>query len=202
MLPAAVRERLVHHVEPLRAEHQERLRRGEAAVHLPNALARKYPAAPGDWAWQWVFPAAELCAHPRTGEVSAFIFTNPSCSGRCGRPYSELASASTWAVTVFAVHSPPVCWKTATTSGQSRSFLATSVGVARRELRQRQSPARSRRHGPGHRGELRDCARQPLGVSSNRAIGGCLMVWFVIVALAVFAIALILVVREAEQHGR
>jgi len=28
------------------------------------------------------------------------------------------------------------------------------------------------------------------------------MVWFVIVALAVFAIALILVVREAEQHGR
>jgi len=28
------------------------------------------------------------------------------------------------------------------------------------------------------------------------------MVWFVIVALAVFATALILVVREAEQHGR
>jgi len=28
------------------------------------------------------------------------------------------------------------------------------------------------------------------------------MVWFVIVALTVFAIALIMVVREAEQHGR
>jgi len=28
------------------------------------------------------------------------------------------------------------------------------------------------------------------------------MVWFVIVALAAFAIALIMVVREAEQHGR
>jgi len=28
------------------------------------------------------------------------------------------------------------------------------------------------------------------------------MVWFVIVALAAFATALLLVVREAEQHGR
>jgi len=28
------------------------------------------------------------------------------------------------------------------------------------------------------------------------------MVWFVIAALAVFAVALILVVREAEQRGR
>ena len=72
MLPAAVGESLGTHLEQLRAEHQEHLRRGNAAVHLPDALARKYPNAPIDWAWQWVFPASELYAHPRTGEVARF----------------------------------------------------------------------------------------------------------------------------------
>ena len=27
---------------------------------LPEALARKYPQAPREWAWQWVFPARTL----------------------------------------------------------------------------------------------------------------------------------------------
>jgi len=39
-------------------------------------------------------------------------------------------------------------------------------------------------------------------IPSDRAIGGSLMVWVVIFALAVFVAGLILVVREAEQHGR
>ena len=43
-----------------------------AAVHLPDALARKYPTANTDWAWQWVFPSADLCAHPRTGGRARF----------------------------------------------------------------------------------------------------------------------------------
>jgi integrase len=72
MLPAAVQEALGRHLEQLRAEHQEHLRRGNAAVHLPDALARKYPNAPTDWAWQWIFPASDLCAHPRTGEIRRF----------------------------------------------------------------------------------------------------------------------------------
>lgn len=66
----------------------------------------------------------------------------------------------------------------------------------------REPHEREAAHGPGRRGERWNCARQPSGVSSNRAIGGCLRVCFVIVALAVFAIALVLVVREAEQHER
>ncbi len=34
----------------------------------PERLAVKYPKAPEEWAWFWVFPAAELSADPRTGK--------------------------------------------------------------------------------------------------------------------------------------
>ena len=38
---------------------------GLAGVHLPHALARKYPRAPCAWAWFWVFPQAEPSWDPR-----------------------------------------------------------------------------------------------------------------------------------------
>ena len=39
-----------------------------AGVHLPHALARKYPRAAGEWGWQYGFPAPYLSRDPRTGE--------------------------------------------------------------------------------------------------------------------------------------
>jgi integron integrase len=56
-LPAALRERLPLHLEGVRALHAADRSAGFGAVTLPDALSRKYPAAPGEWAWQWVFPA-------------------------------------------------------------------------------------------------------------------------------------------------
>jgi site-specific recombinase XerD len=38
-------------------------------VHLPDAIARKYPAASREWIWQWVFPASRHYADPATGEI-------------------------------------------------------------------------------------------------------------------------------------
>jgi integrase len=40
-----------------------------AAVYLPEALARKYPNASKEWGWQWVFPAREVSADPRSGVI-------------------------------------------------------------------------------------------------------------------------------------
>ena len=40
---------------------------GQGAVFLPRALARKYPRAPFEWAWQYVFPADEISDDPRGG---------------------------------------------------------------------------------------------------------------------------------------
>ncbi len=38
-------------------------------VSLPNALERKYPAAPFEWGWQYLFPAARPSVDPATGQV-------------------------------------------------------------------------------------------------------------------------------------
>jgi integron integrase len=41
---------------------------GVGTVYLPNALARKYPNAPSQWAWQYVFATETVSTDPRSGE--------------------------------------------------------------------------------------------------------------------------------------
>jgi integrase len=41
--------------------------KGKAEVFLPDALARKYPNAPTEWAWQYVFPSGSYSVDPRSG---------------------------------------------------------------------------------------------------------------------------------------
>lgn len=48
---------LREHLAKVRELHQRDLAAGFGAVPLPTALARKYPSAPTEWVWQWVFPA-------------------------------------------------------------------------------------------------------------------------------------------------
>lgn len=69
MLPSRVRKTLKAHLAKVADLHQDDLARGHGRVYLPNALARKYPAAPAQWAWQYVFPARGLSTDPRSGEV-------------------------------------------------------------------------------------------------------------------------------------
>ncbi|OLD65040.1 MAG: integrase [Acidobacteria bacterium 13_1_40CM_2_68_5] len=57
MLPATLREPLAVHLRTMGLQHQEDLRHGWGHVELPGALARKYPNASREWAWQWIFPA-------------------------------------------------------------------------------------------------------------------------------------------------
>jgi integron integrase len=64
-LLAPLQQQLAH----ARALHQRDLAEGFGEVWLPNALALKYPQAARAWGWQWVFPAAQRSADPRTGAV-------------------------------------------------------------------------------------------------------------------------------------
>lgn len=68
MLPAALVSPLGAHLETVRRLHEEDLRRGLGSVALPGALERKYPAAPKEWGWQWVFPATSHYVDRETGE--------------------------------------------------------------------------------------------------------------------------------------
>jgi len=58
MLPAAVRTPLQAHLEKVRLPHAKDLARGLGRAPLPDAIARKYPSADRQWAWQCVFPAS------------------------------------------------------------------------------------------------------------------------------------------------
>jgi integron integrase len=47
--------------------HEADVAAGFGRVSLPSALARKYPAAPLEWGWQYVFPASVRCVDDRDG---------------------------------------------------------------------------------------------------------------------------------------
>ncbi len=57
MLPRSLRAQLRKHLAAVKQLHDDDLGRGLGTVPLPDALARKYPNAPREWGWQWVFPA-------------------------------------------------------------------------------------------------------------------------------------------------
>lgn len=38
-------------------------------VELPDAIARKYPRAPYEWGWKFIFPSHKLSIDPRTGVI-------------------------------------------------------------------------------------------------------------------------------------
>lgn len=68
MLPGSIRQELEDHLRRVRRLHAQDLRAGAGWVELPNALARKYPDAGREWAWQWVFPATRGYVDRETGE--------------------------------------------------------------------------------------------------------------------------------------
>jgi len=58
---------LQRHLENRRQTHDKDLADGLGSVYLPHALARKYPNAPTEWAWQYVFPSSRRSIDPRSG---------------------------------------------------------------------------------------------------------------------------------------
>jgi integron integrase len=56
LLPQSLVAGLQAHLLKVRRLHQADLAAGWGRVLLPAALARKYPNAEREWAWQWVFP--------------------------------------------------------------------------------------------------------------------------------------------------
>jgi integron integrase len=67
VLPESVIPALMLHMAKVKAQHTIDLADGRGEVELPNALDRKYPRAPYEWAWQYVFPAGGFSTDPRSG---------------------------------------------------------------------------------------------------------------------------------------
>ena len=68
MLPQRLVQPLRELLEERRRWHHLDLATNHASVELPFALARKYPNAAKEWAWQYVFATPGYHINPETGE--------------------------------------------------------------------------------------------------------------------------------------
>lgn len=91
VLPKSLVEPLQREVERAKALHAGDLHDGFGAVHLPFALARKYPNAEREFGWQYVFPAPKRSTDPRDGTQRRHHFDDgtlsralKSAAGRAG----------------------------------------------------------------------------------------------------------------------
>lgn len=69
VLPDALLPYLQNQTEQVRLLHQSDLDSGYGEVSLPYALARKYPSAPFQAGWQYVFPSDNRSRDPNSGRV-------------------------------------------------------------------------------------------------------------------------------------
>jgi integron integrase len=68
MLPQVLVPHLKEHLRKVKATHERDLADGWGKVLLPAALDRKYPNAPYEWRWQWVFPQENRWKNFQTSE--------------------------------------------------------------------------------------------------------------------------------------
>ncbi len=68
MLPVNLAQTLERHLQKVKAQHEEDLEAGLGSVYLPTALQKKYPNAPKEWSWQYIFPSSRISLDPRSQE--------------------------------------------------------------------------------------------------------------------------------------
>ena len=71
-LPRVLEPALQTYLASAREKHAQDLAVGAGEVHMPESLLRKFPHATREWPWQYVFPSATLCPHPRTRRVARY----------------------------------------------------------------------------------------------------------------------------------
>lgn len=69
VLPRSLLEPMKQQLLARRSVFDEDQRSNKSGVWLPHALAIKYPRAPWEWGWQYIFAAVGLSADPRDGTV-------------------------------------------------------------------------------------------------------------------------------------
>jgi integron integrase len=103
MLPLNLAASLERHLVKAKAQFEQDREEGVGGVFLPHALARKYPNAEREWAWQWVFPSSRLTLDPRA---------ESECGRKKRRHHVEesfLQSAVKKAVRLAGIDKPATC---------------------------------------------------------------------------------------------
>jgi len=90
LLPETLKTELEQYLRRVKQLHEQDLNNGGGETGLPYALERKYPNAPRDWCWQFVFPAAQLSRDPRSGRLRRH-HVHESCLQRAVKAAVRLA---------------------------------------------------------------------------------------------------------------
>lgn len=72
LLPNSIHDQLQAHISRVFTLHDRDLADGFGSVWLPNALARKYPGASVEKAWQYLFPSATRSIDPESNLVRRY----------------------------------------------------------------------------------------------------------------------------------
>ncbi len=131
MLPAKLESALRQQLGRVRAGHRQDLEQGYGTAPVPYALARKYPSAPADPGWQFIFPSSKRSVDRRTGRSTASISVPVASSAPCVPRGAVPASTSRPAATPCATPSPPTCSRTDKTYAPSRNCWATRASRRR-----------------------------------------------------------------------
>ena len=90
MLPSSLVEPLKTQIAYIRNLHELDLEQEFGSVELPFALARKYPNADKEFAWQYIFPSDRRSTDPRSGIIHRHHL-DPSGLQRAVRAAAKLA---------------------------------------------------------------------------------------------------------------
>jgi len=121
MLPQNDAVPLKEHLVRVKKLHEADREAGYGEVYLPDALSRKYPGAPRQWAWQYVFPPARAPWTRVPEWCAGAMRTRRHCRGRCTRLCDGRALLN-WPRRIRCdIRSPPTSCNPATTSAQNRS---------------------------------------------------------------------------------
>ena len=69
VLPECLGLYIENQIDRVRLLHKSDIEAGYGEASLPYALARKYPQAPFQTGWQYVFPSRNRAKDPRTGKI-------------------------------------------------------------------------------------------------------------------------------------
>jgi integron integrase len=109
MLPAAVKDVLYEHLQQVKRLHEDDLKQGLGRVVLPNALDKKYPNAPKEWGWQWVFPATSHYTDRINGNKHRHHLHESVLQKASRKQDSKRMYLSQPDVTHYVIRSPRIC---------------------------------------------------------------------------------------------
>lgn len=131
MLPELLKKPLQDHLRKVKAVHDRDLAEGWGRVQMPEALDRKYPNAPADWRWQWVFPQENRWKNTVTGDEGRPHTHETILQRAVKEAIPKRVLSSTLVVTHSVTPLPRTCLRPVMIFALYRNFLATKTSAQR-----------------------------------------------------------------------